>query len=124
MGVASILDARRIYLMAFGEHKASITVKAVEHPPTEAITASFLQDHPDAFFLVDPAAAAEMTAIKRPWEVGTCDWTPETIRRAVVGLSLSVKRGLQKLTDEDFRDHHLYELLRSQGNAQKIGAKV
>jgi glucosamine-6-phosphate deaminase len=121
MGVQSILDARRIFLMAFGEHKAHITVKAVEQPPTEAITASFLQDHADACFLVDPAAAAEMTAIKRPWEVGLCDWTPETVRRAVVGLSLSTKRGLQKLTDEDFRDHHLYELLREHGPAEKIG---
>jgi glucosamine-6-phosphate deaminase len=121
MGVASILDAKKIYLMAFGEHKAPVTVKAVEQPPTEAVTASFLQDHPDACFLLDPAAAAEMTAVKRPWEVGTCDWTPETVRRAVVGLSLSVKRGLQKLTDEDFRDHHLYELLREHGPAEKIG---
>jgi glucosamine-6-phosphate deaminase len=121
MGVQSILDARRIFLMAFGEHKAPVTVKAVEQPPTEAITASFLQEHNDACFLVDPAAAAEMTAIKRPWEVGLCDWTPETVRRAVVGLSLSVKRGLQKLTDEDFRDHHLYELLREQGPAERIG---
>lgn len=121
MGVASILDARKIYLMAFGEHKAPVTAKAVEAPPTEAITASFLQDHPDAVFLLDPAAAAECTAIKRPWEVGPCEWTPETVRRAVVGLSLSVKKGLHKLTDEDFRDHHLYELLREQGPAEKIG---
>jgi glucosamine-6-phosphate deaminase len=124
MGVASILEARKVFLMAFGEHKATITYKAIEHPPTEAITASFLQDHPDACFIVDQAAAAEFTAIKRPWEVGPCEWTKETVRRAVVGLSLSVKRGLQKLTDEDFRDHHLYELLREQGPAEKIGEEM
>lgn len=124
MGVASILDARRIFLMAFGEHKATITYKALEQPPTEAITASFLQDHANATFLLDSAAAAELTAIKRPWEVGPCDWTPETVRRAVVGLSLSVKKGLQKLHDEDFRDHHLYELLREKGPAEKIGEEV
>ncbi len=124
MGVASILDARRIFLMAFGEHKATITYKALEQPPTEAITASFLQDHANATFLLDSAAAAELTAIKRPWEVGPCDWTPETVRRAVVGLSLSVKKGLQKLHDIDFRDHHLYELLREKGPAEKIGEEV
>jgi len=124
MGVASILDARQIFLMAFGEHKAYITYKAIELSPTEAITASFLQDHANATFVLDKAAAAEMTAIKRPWEVGPCEWTEETVCRAVVGLSLSAKKGLQKLNDEDFRDHHLYELLREKGAAEKIGEAV
>jgi glucosamine-6-phosphate deaminase len=124
MGVATILSAKTVYLLAFGEHKAGIVYKAAENPPTEAVTASFLQDHPNSTFILDQAAAAELTAIKRPWESGLCEWTPELTRRAVVHLSLSQKKSLQKLNDEDFRDHHLYELLRSQGNAQKIGAKV
>ena len=124
MGVASILDARRVFLIAFGEHKAPIVVKAVEHPPTEAISASFLQEHPDATVVLDEAAAAELTAIKRPWEVGPCDWTPELVRKAVVNLSLTVNKGLQKLNDDDFREHHLYELLREKGPAQKIGELV
>lgn len=124
MGVATIADARRVFLMAFGEHKAPVVYKAIEHPPTEAISASFLQDHADATFLLDPAAAAETTAVKRPWEVGPVDWTPERVRQAVVWLSLTVKKGLQKLNDEDFREHHLYELLREQGPAEKIGEAV
>jgi glucosamine-6-phosphate deaminase len=124
MGVASILDARRVFLMAFGEHKAPIVYKAIEQPPTEAISASFLQEHPDATVVLDEAAAAEVTAIKRPWEVGPCDWTPELVRKAVVNLSLTVKKGLQKLDDDDFREHHLYELLREKGPAQKIGEEV
>jgi glucosamine-6-phosphate deaminase len=124
MGVASILDARRVFMMAFGEHKAAIVYKAIEQPPTEAISASFLQEHPDATVVLDEAAAAEVTAIKRPWEVGPCDWTPELVRKAVVHLSLTVKKGLQKLDDDDFREHHLYELLREKGPAQKIGEEV
>jgi glucosamine-6-phosphate deaminase len=124
MGVASILDARRVFLMAFGEHKAAIVYKAVEQPPTEAISASFLQEHPDATILLDEAAAAELTAIKRPWEVGPCEWTPELVRKAVVGLALNVKKGLQKLNDDDFREHLLYELLREQGPAERIGEAV
>src|SRR6266545_146936 len=124
MGVASILEARRIFLMAFGEHKAGIVFKAVEQPPTEAVSASFLQDHKDATFVLDEAAAAELTAIKRPWEVGPCTWTLELVRKAVVTLSLTVKKGLQKLNDDDFREHHLYELLREKGPAQKIGELV
>ena len=124
MGVASILEARRIFLMAFGEHKAGIVYKAVEQAPTEAVSASFLQDHKDATFVLDEAAAAELTAIKRPWEVGPCSWTPELVRKAVVTLSLTVKKGLQKLNDDDFRDHHLYELLREKGPAEQIGEAV
>ncbi len=124
MGVASIMDARRVFLMAFGEHKAHIVYKAVEEPPTEAISASFLQEHPDATVVLDEAAAAELTAIKRPWEVGTCLWTPELVRKAVVNLSLTVQKGLQKLNDDDFRDYHLYELLREKGPAQRIGEDV
>ncbi|OWK46323.1 glucosamine-6-phosphate deaminase [Fimbriiglobus ruber] len=124
MGVASIMDARKVFLMAFGEHKAAITYKAIEAPPTEAITASFLQEHPDAVFVLDQAAAAELTAIKRPWEVGPCEWTPETVRRAVVHLSLASRKGLQKLNDDDFRDHHLYDLLREKGPAERIGEEV
>jgi glucosamine-6-phosphate deaminase len=124
MGVATIADARRVFLMAFGEHKAPVVYKAIELPPTEAISASFLQDHPDATFLLDPAAAAETTAVKRPWEVGPVDWTPERVRQAVVWLSLTVKKGLQKLNDDDFREHHLYELLRERGPAEKIGEAV
>ena len=124
MGVATILDARRIFLLAFGEHKASIVRKALEQPPTEAISASFLQDHEDSTFILDTAAAAELTAVKRPWEVGPVRWTPERVRQAVVYLSLTTKKGLQKLSDDDFRNHHLYELLREQGPAEKIGEEV
>src|SRR5207248_5872493 len=124
MGVAPILDARRIFLMAFGEHKAAVVYKAVEQPPIEAVSASFLQEHPDATVVLDEAAAAELTAIKRPWEVGPCEWTADLVRKAVVHLALTVGKGLQKLNDDDFREHHLYELLREQGPAERIGEEV
>jgi glucosamine-6-phosphate deaminase len=124
MGVQSILDAGKVYLMAFGEHKAAITARAAEQQPTEVVTASFLQEHGDAVFVLDTAAAAELTAVKRPWEVAPCEWTPSLVRRAVVHLSLSAKKGLQMLGDDDFREHHLYELLREKGPAEKIGEEV
>lgn len=124
MGVASILDARRVFLMAFGEHKASPVFKALEQQPSEAVSASFLQEHSDATLLLDVAAAADLTAIKRPWEIGPCEWTPDIVRRAVVDLALSAKKGLQKLNDDDFREHHLYELLREKGPAERIGEDV
>ncbi|MBY0458125.1 MAG: PIG-L family deacetylase, partial [Gemmataceae bacterium] len=90
----------------------------------EAVSASFLQGHPDATIVLDEAAAAELTALKRPWEVGPCAWAPDLVRKAVVSLALSVGKGLQKLNDDDFRDHHLYELLREKGPAEQIGEAV
>jgi glucosamine-6-phosphate deaminase len=124
MGVATILEARKILIMAFGEHKAPVVYQACEMPPSEAVSASFLQDHPDSTFLLDQAAAADLTAFRRPWEVGPVRWSDERIRQAVVWLSLKVGKGLLKLSDEDFRQHHLYELLREHGPAQKLGERV
>ena len=124
MGVASIMDARRVFLLAYGEHKAGVVLKAVEQPPTEAISASILQDHEKAEFVLDAAATAELTAVKRPWEVGPTDWTPERIRQAVVALCRATKKSLHKLEDSDFRDHHLYELLSQHGPAERIGEAV
>src|SRR5438067_278893 len=124
MGVGTILEARRIVLLAFGEHKAPIVQKAVEGPMTDAITASFLQQHPDATFLLDASAAGSLTAFSRPWAVGSVPWTPALIRKAVIGLSLQVKKGLLKLSDDDFREHELYELLREHGPAERLGRLV
>ncbi len=76
MGVGTILEARRIVLLAFGEHKAPIVQRAVEGPMTDAVTASFLQQHPDATFLLDEPAAGRLTAVGRPWAVGPVEWTP------------------------------------------------
>jgi glucosamine-6-phosphate deaminase len=124
MGVGTILEAHRIVIMAFGEHKAEIVSKAVEGEMTDAIAASFLQKHADTTFILDQAAAAELTPIKCPWVLGTVKWTPELIRRAVIWLSLKVGKALLKLSDDDFREHELYELLREHGPAQALGRRV
>src|SRR6266571_1836830 len=124
MGVGTILEARKIVIMAFGEHKASIVRRAVEGEVTDAIAASFLQNHADTTFILDEAAAAELTAVSRPWTLGLVDWTPALIRRAVIWLSLTVQKGLLKLSDEDFREHSLYELLREHGPSQQLGRRV
>jgi glucosamine-6-phosphate deaminase len=124
MGVGTILEARKIAIMAFGEHKSSIVRRAVEGEVTDAIAASFLQNHPDTTFLLDEAAAADLTAVSRPWTLGIVDWTPALIRRAVIWLSLTGQKGLLKLSDDDFREHGLYELLREHGPSQQLGRRV
>ena len=124
MGVGSILEARQVVLLAFGEHKASIVRKAVEEPITEAITASFLQEHQGAIFLIDQAAASQLTALRRPWACGPVEWAPQLIRRAVIDLALSTGKGLLKLGDEDFREHDLHSLVREHGPASSICQRV
>ena len=124
MGVGTILEARKIVIMAFGEHKAAIVQRAVEGEMTEAIAASFLQKHNDTAFLLDDAAAGQLTAIARPWLLGPVTWTAGLIRRAVIWLSLKAGKALLKLSDDDYREHELYELLREHGSAQQLGRRV
>jgi glucosamine-6-phosphate deaminase len=124
MGVGSILEARKIVVMAFGEHKAPPIKKALEGDVSDAVAASFLQQHPDATFLLDAAAAAQLVDLVTPWIIGPIDWTPARIRQALIWLALKVNKGLLKLDDDDFRENHLYELLREHGPAEKLGQRV
>jgi glucosamine-6-phosphate deaminase len=124
MGVGTILEAKKVAILAFGDHKAPIVQKAVEGETTDAIAASFLQHHADATFLLDSAAAKQLVARRRPWMVGHVAWTPEHIRQAVIWLSLQARKALLKLDDDDFREQSLYELLREHGPAEKLGRQV
>lgn len=124
MGVGTIMEARKVVIMAFGEHKAPIVRRAVEEDISDAVTASFLQKHNDTTFILDQAAAGYLTPIRMPWVVGSVNWTPNLIRRAVIWLSLKVGKGLLKLSDDDFREHELYELLREYGPAHRLGRRV
>src|SRR5207237_10566496 len=124
MGVGTIMEARKVVIMAFGEHKAPIVRRAVEDEQSESVTASFLQKHNDTTFILDQAAAGHLTPIRLPWIVGSVNWTPNLIRRAVIWLSLQVGKGLLKLSDDDFREHELYELLPWLGPAQTPGSRA
>src|SRR6185503_5579887 len=90
MGIATILDAREIAIIATGEHKATI-----------------LQRHPNTTFYVDRAAAAELTRIKTPWLIDEVQWTQELIVRAVIWLSQRTNKAILKLTQRDYADAHM-----------------
>lgn len=116
MGVGSILAARQIVLIAFGEHKAPIIKRAVEGEVSPSVAASFLQQHPNARIVLDSAAAAELTRFKTPWLLGNIEefglgWDARMIRKAVTWLSLTLKKPILKLTEEDYNEHGLQELL-------------
>ena len=111
MGVGTILSARKIIIIALGEHKSPIVRRALEEPQSEEVTASFLQTHRNVTFAVDQASASELTAIRTPWLVGPVRWTPPMEKRAVIWLSRKVKKPLLKLEARDFVSNRLHDLI-------------
>jgi glucosamine-6-phosphate deaminase len=124
MGVASILDAREIALVATGEHKAAIVRRAVEGEPDPDVAATYLQNHPDATFYLDPAAAAELTRIKTPWVVGEVHWDRKLETEAVIWLSQQTGKSILKLDNDDYREHHLSSLLARYGSSGPLNGEI
>ena len=124
MGVGTILAARRIIMIAFGEGKARIVARAVEGPVDTAVAASFLQDHPNATVVLDQAAADALTRFDSPWLLGRADWTPSLIRKAVIWLARKIDKPILKLTDEDYNENGLQELIAEHGPGYDINVAV
>ena len=124
MGVATILAAREIAILATGEHKAPIVQRAVEGEVDRQVAATFLQHHRATTFHVDRAAAAALTRIATPWLVDDVTWSDELTERAVVWLSLRTGHAILKLTAQDYADHHLSSLLAQHGSAGHVNGHV
>ncbi|HEY7119175.1 MAG TPA: glucosamine-6-phosphate deaminase [Tepidisphaeraceae bacterium] len=129
MGVETILSARKVVLMAWGEGKAPVIRRAVEGEITSHVAASYLQQHPNARIVLDQAAAAELTRFKTPWLLGSLEdfglkWDEAMTRKAAIWLAQQVKKPLLKLTDEDYNEHGLQELAASRGGAYDINIDV
>jgi glucosamine-6-phosphate deaminase len=124
MGISTILRARRIILMAWGQLKAPVIQKAVEGNLTEQIPASLLQQHNDCTFVTDDVAASELTRFKSPWLTGDTAWTPALIRKAVVNMALKLEKPILSLTNHDYNDNGLADLLVEKGDAYEINLQV
>jgi glucosamine-6-phosphate deaminase len=124
MGVATIMDAREIALIATGEHKADVVRRAVEEDIDPDVAATYLQEHPNATFYLDPAAAAELTRIRTPWVFGEVQWDREKEIEAVIWLSQQTAKSVLKLENADYRDHHLSSLLARYGSAGPLNGEV
>jgi glucosamine-6-phosphate deaminase len=111
MGVASIMGAREIALIATGEHKSAIVRRAVEGEISHEVAATFLQEHNNTTFYVDSAAAGDLTRVRTPWLVREVEWTAPLIERAVIWLSNECGSPILKLTSNTYREHHLSSLL-------------
>ena len=124
MGVRSVLEARRIVLLAWGQNKAEVVQKAVEGPVTSHVPSTYLQEHKNATFIMDKGAASELTRIKTPWLVGPCEWDTELTRKAVVWLCDKTEKSILRLTDKDYNDNGMESLLTKEGSSYDLNINM
>ncbi len=124
MGVGTIMAAKRIILMAWGEGKAGIIKNSVEGKIKESIPATFLQEHGNCDFIIDQAAASSLTRVQTPWLVSDCEWTENLIKRATIWLSEKLDKAILKLTNEDYNEHGMGSLVAEIGSAEHINLIV
>lgn len=124
MGIGTILRAKKIVLVAWGEHKASQVRAAIEGEPTVACPASQLQLHNQAQVVLDLAAASALTRFSYPWLVTSCNWDDQLIRRAIIWLCDQTSKPILKLTNKDYTEYGLSELIERFGSAYDCNIHV
>lgn len=123
-GIGTILEAKEIFMLAWGEGKANAVYKTVEGDISEQNPASYLQSHKNTTFIIDLAAADKLTRIHTPWLCGTCEWTPQLTKKAVFWLCKKLKKPILKITDLDYNDNGMSDLVTEQGPASQINIRV
>jgi len=124
MGINTILKAKKIILLAWGPSKAQVVQKSVEGPVTEQVPASLLQQHPNCTFVIDEGAASQLTRNKSPWLTGEIEWNDKTIKKAVVNMALKLNKPVLSLTNNDYNEYGLGDLLVEKGDAYEINLQV
>lgn len=124
LGAGNILHSGRVMAMAWGENRSRVVKEAVEGEVTDNVPASFLQLHANATLTLDLPAAEKLTRISHPWKVTSCEWTDKLIRRAIVWLCHKTGRPILKLTDKDYNEWGLGELVALYGSAYNVNIKV
>lgn len=124
MGIGTIMKARRILIMAWGEGKAPIVKRAIEDAMNDSVPATFLQTHSNTTFVMDRAAAAELTREKTPWLLGPIEWNAEYEKRAVIWLAQALEKPVLKLTDREYSDNGMSDLILNDGPAYNINLRV
>ncbi|MCL4125899.1 UNVERIFIED_CONTAM: hypothetical protein GTU68_027576 [Idotea baltica] len=124
LGVKKIMEAKRVILMAWGERKSNIIKASTESEVTSSVPASFLQEHDNATFVLDKEAASKLTRINTPWLVEKIVWTDKLIRKAVLSLALHLKKPILMLTDADYIENGMSDLLADSGPAYDINISI
>ena len=124
MGVGTILKAKRIIMLAWGEGKSSIIQKTIEGSVSDKIPSTFLQKHFNASVVLDDASSSELTAIKTPWLMNSCEWNDQLIRKAVVWLCQKLNKPILKLTNNNYMEHGMGDIVTEFGSAYNVNIKV
>ncbi|MGO1243583.1 MAG: glucosamine-6-phosphate deaminase [Sphingobacterium sp.] len=124
MGVGTIFKAKEIILMAWNEKKAGIVKKAVEGEMSPDIPATYLQLSDSVEFILDKDAASQLTRFDLPWLAHEVVWTDSLIKKAVVWLSLKLDKAILKLTDDDYNNNGMAQLVAEKGTAYSINIKI
>ena len=124
MGVSTILKSKRNVLMAWGQNKADIVKRTIQGDISSDVPATFLQHHSNATFVLDQSAASELTRFKTPWLVGQCLWTQELKSKAIVWLCNETNQAILKLTDRDYNNNGMSDLLAQEGSAYDLNINM
>ena len=124
MGVKTILSAKKIYILAWGENKAHIVKQAVEGEITDTIPSTYLQKHRNVVYILDEASSAELTRVKTPWLVNSLEWNENLAKKAVIWLSQNIKKPILKLTNRDYAEHGMTDLITEYDSAYNINIRV
>ncbi len=124
LGFGTMMEARKIVVLAFGDGKADVIKRALEEPISNATPVGWLRDHRDVSFILDRGSSSKLMDVSTPWLTRPVEWEDKMIKRAVLWLCQKTNKALLKLTDGDFRAHGLHSLLRHAGPAQEVSARV
>jgi glucosamine-6-phosphate deaminase len=124
MGVSTIMRSKRVVLMAWGINKASIIKRTIQGEISSDVPATFLQNHDNATFVLDESAASELTRFETPWLVGECIWNVELKNKAIVWLCQKTKKSILKLTDRDYNNNGMSDLLAQEGSAYDLNINM
>lgn len=124
LGLGTILRAHSVALVAWGESKSKQIAQAIEGAYCDAVPASVLQMHPNAKVYLDLGSASLLTRLNHPWLVTSCVWNKKLIRRAIVWLCEITGKPILKLTNKDYTDNGLGELVAEYGSAYNVNIKV
>ena len=124
MGISTMLKARSVILIAWGDEKAAIMKETIEGKISDGTPSTYLQIHQNAKAIVDLSAAYSLTRISHPWLVTSCEWDNKLIRRAIVWLCQKTGKPILKLTNKDYSENGLGELLALYGSAYNVNIKI
>ena len=124
MGISTMMSAKRVILMAWGETKTDAVARIVEGEVGSDCPASYFQHHHNAMMFVDEVSGSLLTRVIAPWRIGPCEWTPKFRRKAVIWLCQQVHKPILKLTQADYLQHSLEELLDVAGGFNQVNIQV